>query len=290
MSVCLCVCVYDRFFTGQNGRTSCTPHNPFSLSKCRSVAATSAARKLDLSFIHDSSIESGGGKPVFDMSEHLQDDKINVIEQSPVKDMCSGYIEDTEKTLMSDEVAIIEQPSSTVIDEDIKLSNNEMDSEEDYKINTPSQLDQENVSMLDEVENVELEDNNESMVKQTACTIRKKLGHHDLKEFAFVRRSERDQQPPQNSRSLSLPSIGDNISRAPTRKIMSSEDFLCPLEHKKHKTVTTENELEESTVQVNSVQEQRSNTDTNLKSHKSRNTKNVWAVSEVCHVLSHING
>lgn len=264
----------DRFFTGQNGRTSCTPHNPFSLSKTRAVAAASAARKLDLSLIHDSSVESRGG--VFDMSKHLQQDNVDVIEQSPVKDTCDGYIEDPEKTSISDdEVVIIESPSSTPADENVKLSDDELESKEDCKINQclSSRSEQENVSTIDEDESINHENSIEILVEQTS--IPKKLGHRDLKEFAFIRRSERDRQPPQNSRSFSLPTIGDNISRTPNRKVMSSEDFLCPLECKKYKTVATENEPEESIEKVNFIQEQGSNTDTKIKNSDPKSTKKV---------------
>ena len=256
----------DRFFTGQNGRTSCTPHNPFSLSKTRTVAAASAARKLDLSLVHDSSVESEGR--VFDMSKHLQEDNVDVIEQSPVKDTCNGY----ENTSISDEVAIIESPSSTPADEVVELSSDELDSKEDCKINrcSSSQLEQENVSMIDEGESIKHDI--EILAEQTSSTVAEKLGHRDLKEFAFIRRSERDQRPPQN-RSFSLPSIGD---KTPNRKVMSSDDFLCPLERKKHKPVDTENKLEQSTEQVNSIQEQHgSNADTNIKKRDSKSTKNV---------------
>ena len=278
----------DRFFTGQNGCTSYTPHNPFSLSKSRAVAAGSAARKLNLSFIHDNSVESERGKPVFDMSKLMQDDNIDVIEQSPVKDMCNGYTEDTDKTSISDEVAIVVSPSSPPADEDVKLPNDEMDSEEDCKIYTPSQSEQQNVSMVDDGENVNHK--NIESIEQITSTNTKKLGHRDLREFLFIRRSERDQRPPQNSRSLSLPSISDNISSTPNRKVMSSEDFLCPLERKKHKTIATENELEGSTIQVHSVQEQRGKLDTNLKTHEPKNTRNVpQSISKVSNVLLIIN-
>jgi len=70
-----------------------------------------------------------------------------------------------------------------------------------------------------------------------------------LREFAFKRRSERDKETPQNGGNLPSPS-GNDASEKPSRKIMCSEDFLCPLECKKHKIVAieTDRELKDTTV------------------------------------------
>ena len=279
MSVCVC----DRFFASQNGHTSCTPHNPFSLPKSKPFGAASAARKLDLSFAHNSSVEGGGEKLAFEESNDLQDDTIDVIEQSPVKELgmdeCNGSSEAVEEPLLSNGVAIIELSSSDVRAEDARVdSDNEKD-------NMLTQSEQGN-STMDKDGNVI---HKTSGIAQTTSDVTKKLGHRDLKEFAFKSRSERNRHPsPQNSRSLSLPTGGsgdDNILRTPSRKITSLEDFLCPLQHKKHKTVATESELEESTLQVKSVQVQRRNTDTDIKSHKPTSIKNSPpSNTRVCHV------
>ena len=196
----------DRFFTGQNGCTSCTPLNPFSVPKANTTAGTSVVRKLDLSSIHDSSAESsrGGGKLVFDSSNHLQDD-VDIIEQSPLKDMSSGRIENVEETpVLDEEVNIIDSPSSTVSVEDVH------DEEEDSKINSScSQLEQGNMLAKDKDS-----DNQEGNVnkKQITSPVAKRLGHRDLREFAFKSKAERDQQSAQNRRSLSLPSNGVTLS------------------------------------------------------------------------------
>ena len=218
------------------------------------------------------------------MSKRLQEDYVDVVEQSPVKDKCNEYIkDDAEETSISDEVAIIDSPSSTPADENVELSDDELDNKEDCNECLSSQLEQD-VSTIDEGGSINHENSIEILVEQTS-TIAKKLGHRDLNEFAFIRRSERNQLPPQNSRSRSLPSIGNNISRTPNRKVMSSEDFLCPLERKKHKTVATENEREESTERVHSIQEQGSNTDTNITNCDSKSIKNVSpSVSKVSFV------
>lgn len=241
-----------RFFTGQNGHPSCTPHNPFSLPK--SSASASVARKLDLSLVHDSSVESRGNKSSFDTCEHLQDNSISVIEQSPVKDVCDEQVENTSA---SDEVTIIEPLSSSVTVEDVKSSDDETGREEGDKMNTPSQLEKANVSTIGEGQNGIHEEDNESVRKQETSII-KRLGHRDLREFAFKKKSERDQKQPRNNRSLSLPS-SDNSS-ASNRKIKSS-DFLCPLERKKCKISETGNGSEDTTIQMNSIQVEKNDTD-----------------------------
>ena len=268
----------DRFFTGQNGCTNCTPLNPFSRSKANTTAAAAAsvARKLDLSSIHDSSAESsrGGGKSVIDPSNHLPGD-VDIIEQSPVKDTSSGHIENVEDTSVLDEVNIIDSPSSTVTVEDVH------DEEKDSKRNSCSQLEQGNTNMLAKDEDSTIEEDNCNK-KQITSPVAKRLGHCDLREFAFKRKSEREKQPPQNSRSLSLPSNGITLS-APTlpRKTMSVEDFLCPLERKRHKAVTTESEAKEFTVQASYGQY------ANLKDHDEPVTKNTLSSVRVIDVLSY---
>lgn len=202
------------------------------------------ARKLDLSIVHDDrSVESGDREVVSDVCERLQDNEIDIIEQSPLKNTYNnGGIEET-STL--DEV--IESPSTP----EVKSSGDEMNSEKNSEKNSSSQLEQ---RIIGKDESVGCEKSNEGVVvRQTTPTITKKFGHRDLRDFAFVKKSERDSRPPQNSRSRSLP-CSDIISRTPNRKIMSSEDFLCPLEHKKHKMVTSGRAGEDPTTQVNSVQ------------------------------------
>lgn len=246
----------DRFFTGQNGRTSCTPHNPFSLAKSTGVVAdTSVARKLNLSLIHNQSVD--GEHKRFDTSEHLQSNDIDIIEQSPLKEACNGHVENMERTLSldDDEVSIIitEPPSSPVTINNPTSSSDEMNEEEDSEIKSPSQLEQVNINTTDEGEDATHEMSIESVVEQNASTVTKKFGHRDLREFAFKRKSEREQRPSShtNKRNHSLPN-SYITSQTPNRKIMSSEDFLCPLEHKKHKTVAKESE--DTTAQVDPVQ------------------------------------
>lgn len=240
------------------------------------------ARKLDLSLIHDSSVESVGENSAVDMCRNFQDNDIDTIEQSPIKDTCNGHIENIEEATMLDEVAITGSPSSPFTAEGVKSSDDEMDREEDSKNYSPSQLEQRNANMIDRGKGVASEDleSSEGTVKQITSTVTKKLGHRDLREFAFKKKSERNQGPPSNSRSLSLPS-SDVISRMSNRKIMSSEDFLCPLERKKHKPVAAERDLEveESAGQVNSVQ------DIKLKTHDEPAIKNVsQSIKVICHV------
>ena len=200
-------------------------------------------RKLDLSIVHDRSVESGDREVVSDVCERSQDNEIDIIEQSPLKDTYNGCIEET-STL--DEVT--ESPSTP---EEVRSSGDEINLEKNSEINSSLQLEQ---RIIGKDEGVGCEKSNEGVVvRQTTPTITKKLGHRDLRDFAFVKKSERDRRPPQSSRSRSLPGSGI-ISRTPNRKIMSSEDFLCPLEHKKHKMVTSERAGEDPTTQVNSVQ------------------------------------
>lgn len=263
----------DRFFTGQNGRTSCTPLNPFSLPKANTTAAASVARKLNLSSVHDSSTESSrGGKLTFDICNHLQDD-IDIIEQSPVKEnMSNGHIENMQETSALDEVSIIDSPSTPVTAEDV---------DHEMKINSPLQLQQQNTNVLakdEDSDSVECSCNE----KQTTSPVAKRLGHRDLREFAFRSKAEREQGTPQNSRSRSLP-INSIVSSTPAlpRKTMSSEDFLCPLERKRHKTVTTEREAEGSAVPASCDPLQSAN----LKAHDKPTAKN--ALKMVIDVLSY---
>ena len=252
----------DRFFTGQNGRTSCTPLNPFSLPKANTTAAASVARKLNLSSIHDNSTESSRGeKLAFDTCNYLQDD-IDIIEQSPVKEnMSNGHIENLQETSALDEVSIIDSPLTPVTAEDV---------DHEMKISSPLQLQQQNTNVLAK------DEDSDSVVhscnkKQTTSPV-KRLGHRDLREFAFRSKAEREQRTPQNSRSHSLP-INSIVSSTPAlpRKTMSSVDFLCPLERKRHKTVTTEREAEGSTVPASCAPLQSAN----LKAHDEPTAKNA---------------
>ena len=60
---------------------------------------------------------------------------------------------------------------------------------------------------------------------------------------------------------------------------MSSEDFLCPLERKKHKIATIEREVNEFTVQARHVQ------DANLKAHDEPSVKNALSSIKVIDVI-----
>ena len=271
----------DRFFAGQNGRTSCIPHNPFSLPKSKPFGA---ARKLDLSFADNNSVEGRGEKLVLETSHDLQDDTIDVIEQSPVKELrvdeCNGRNEAEKEPSLSDGVAVIELSSLDATAEDVRL---EADNEEDNMLTQPEQ---ENI--MDEDENVPHHKEEKMSVKApTTSDVTTKLGHRDLKEFAFKSKSERGQRPPPQKRSHSFPSSGDNILSTASRKITSSENFLCPLQYKKHKTLATDSELEESALQVKSIQVQRRNTDTDLQSYEPTSIKNLPpSNARVCHVSS----
>ena len=230
-------------------------------------------RKLNLSSIHNSSA-GGGEENLFE----LQNNNIDTVEQSPLKDRHDGHIENTEMSAL-DEVAIIQSPSlPATAEDDAKSSNDEMDEKETSRVSTLSQFDQESgnksstnvIDLSEEVPTSCYASNDDTTVSQKNPAVAKKLGHRDLREFAFKRRSERDKETPQNGGNLPSPS-GNDTSRRPSRKIMCSEDFLCPLERKKHKIVAieTDSELEDTTVNL-----ERNNIDKISKSHK-LNTKDT---------------
>jgi len=95
-------------------------------------------RKLNLSSIHNSSAD-GGEKNIFE----LQNNNIDTVEQSPLKDAHGGHIENT-KMLTLDEVDIIQSPSLPVTAEgDAKSLNDKMDEKEASRLSTLSQFEQE---------------------------------------------------------------------------------------------------------------------------------------------------
>ena len=210
--------LHGRFFTGQKtGHVSSTPHNPFSISKSN---VASVARKLNWSSVHHTPAENSGEKSLFDEHEHLQNGNIDIVEQSPVKDTCNGWTENTGVTSTVDngEVPMIPSPSSPVTAvEDVVSSSNKID-EENGETSTPLQLEKGNGKELsvcrigrDERGNIAPSscESNEVMVEQK--TVTKKLGHRDLREFAFIRRSERKSVTSMNN-SVTVPG-SDNTLR-----------------------------------------------------------------------------